>query len=686
MDSNHPDIQLKNNAVVNTESKNTVAVKEPENKTEAQKAELNKALMTAIKSPLTLVLAIAMTIITLCCFISVLTSNNIFSSGLNLWIGIVALIDCIGIWKLWGFDKEITPKSIQSFKGYLSLQRTLNILSAILVGLLSAVLLIISISLTVAVDTLSVSLSELIANVGSYLGLEILIDPDTIMSVLIIGPALLFIAALLIIIFAILYYSFINLALNKVVKYVRRLSNGIAGAATDDVDDDYDMKKKPPFISLIIFGGLYVISSVVNVGILSILNCFAIGVYFIFIALLFRKIHNQINASAYNQIDVPVEDQIDAPADNQTTATVDMQTTTTVNVQTPAAADVQTTATVDVQIPVTDVQTPAIDVQTPVTTDAQTTATADVHDAPADKQTDVPVIKQTDAPADKQTEAPAVKKITVQIIKKPIRTKLSIRKSRLVGNAIHKFIAVCDLENLDKNKGKAELIRLVDEGKLSQEDVTYISVDWINKFRKSGVFKDMLEAKRAEEKQLAKILEKISQKNALVKLGLPECIKDVNLGDLFNEIHARKVLADLRKNRQVLLAYKLDKQRRRYDLPKEILTPEAIEMIYNSKLFKDIREAKRLYQEYMILIPKAVSGKKSCSLLIPDCIIEDWPNRITVVDFKTDEQSKKKFIKEYTRQLSGYKNAIKHEFGKAPKATNVYSFHLDETIKIRIPD
>ena len=680
MDSNHPDIQLKNNAVVNTESKNTVAVKEPENKTEAQKAELNKALMTAIKSPLTLVLAIAMTIITLCCFISVLTSNNIFSSGLNLWIGIVALIDCIGIWKLWGFDKEITPKSIQSFKGYLSLQRTLNILSAILVGLLSAVLLIISISLTVAVDTLSVSLSELIANVGSYLGLEILIDPDTIMSVLIIGPALLFIAALLIVIFVILYYSFINLALNKVIKYVRRLSNGIAGAATDDVDDDYDMKKNPPFISLIIFGGLYVISSVVNVGILSILNCFAIGVYFIFIALLFRKIHNQINASAYNQIDVSVEDQIDAPADNQTTATVDVHTTTTVNVQTPAAADVQTTATVDVQIPVTDVQTP-------VTTDAQTTATADVQvDAPADKQTDVPVIKQTDAPADKQTEAPAVKKITVQIIKKPIRTKLSIRKSRLVGNAMHKFIAVCDLENLDKNKGKAELIRLVDEGKLSQEDVTYISVDWINSFRKSGVFKDMLEAKRAEEKQLAKILEKISQKNALVKLGLPECIKDVNLSDLFNEIHARKVLADLRKNRRVLLAYKLNKQRRRYDLPKEILTPEAIEMIYNSDLFKDIREAKRLYQEHMILIPKTVSGKKSCSLLIPDCIIEEWPNRITVVDFKTGKQSKKKFVKMYTRQLSGYKNAIKHEFCKAPKATNVYSFHLDETIKIRIPD
>ena len=298
----------------------------------------------------------------------------------------------------------------------------------------------------------------------------------------------------------------------------------------------------------------------------------------------------------------------------------------------------------------------------------------------------MPVIKQTDAPADKQTEAPAVKKITVQIIKKPIRTKLSIRKSRLVGNAIHKFIAVCDLENLDKNKGKAELIRLVDEGKLSQEDVTYISVDWINSFRKSSVFKDMLEAKRAEEKQLAKILEKISQKNALVKLGLPECIKDVNLGDLFNEIHARKVLADLRENRRVLLAYKLNKQRRRYDLPKEILTPEAIEMIYNSKLFKDIREAKRLYQEHMILIPKAVSGKKSCSLLIPDCIIKEWPNRITVVDFKTDEQSKKKFIKEYTPQLSGYKNAIKHEFGKAPKATNVYSFHLDETIKIRIPD
>ena len=629
MDFHRPDMKLGDNDVVHN-GQQLIDQKLSADVTEARKMNFNAVLLSNFKNRFALVVAIAMTVITASCFVGAILYGNFISSAINICIGSIALVDCFGIWKLFAYDKEITPEGLKSFQRYASVQKVLNVVSMILFGLLAGIMIVISIALMIAFEQFSGNISEVVHSVGTLLDYQIPMDSEAISSFFIVGPTIIFITALIVIIFVTVYYTLINRALKNVIKYVDRL----AACANGDVN--YAIDQKPPFISLLVFSGVNALLTLLiptDIGLWSIVYNLALCVYFVFIALLFKNIHKQINASAIDRIDVPADNQVVAPADNQVAVTADNQVA-----------------------------------------------------APADNQVAAPADKQVGVSADKQTDAPAVKKITVQVIKKPIRTKLSIRKSRLVGNAMHKFIAFCDLENLKKSGGKAELIRLVDEGKLSRKDVTYISVDWINNFCKSGVFKDMLEAKRAEEKRLAKILEKISQKNALVKLGLPECIKDVNLGDLFNEIHARKVIADLRKNLRILLAYKLNKQRRRYDLPKEILTPEAIEMIYNSKLFKDIREAKRLYQEHIILIPKAVSGKKSCSLLIPDCIIEEWPNRIKVVDFKTGKQSEKRFVKKHTRQLSKYKNAIKHEFGNTPKSTEIYSFHLDKTIKIRIPD
>ena len=403
MDYNHNDLKLEPQAVAGNERDNLVAKKTAEDKAKAQKTELNAALMTAIKSPLTLVLAIAMTVITVSCFASAISSGVALFSYISIWMGIVALIDCIGIWKLWGFDKEITSKSLKSFKGYLSLQKALNVISMILLYLLAAVLLIISIALMVAFDKLSINISEIIYDVGSYLGYEFLIDPDTIFSYLIIGPGIIFLIALVVIIAATIYYTFINRALKKVIKYVKRLSNSIDGTANNN--DDYDIDKKPPFISLIIFGGIYAIFAPFTLGIWNILCGLAIGVYFIFIALLFRRIHYLVEL------------------------------------------------------------------------------------------------------------------------------RVELREATRIGTAMHKFIEVCDLENLYENGGAAELNRLMSAGAISPQNALYVNLDEIELFRQSTLFKEMLQAKELYREHPIELPEDPSNPDALEN-AIIDCIIVKDTGDI----------------------------------------------------------------------------------------------------------------------------------------------------------
>ena len=564
MDCKHPNLELASNDIVCNECGKFVAKKSSGDKSKVRKTELNSALMAAIKSPFALVLAIAMTVITISCFASAISAGGSFMSYISVWMGIVALIDCVGIWKLWGFDKEVTANSIKSFKGYLSLQRTLNTILLILFDLLGGIIIAISIALMAAFDKLSVQISEFIYSVGEFFEYELLIESDAIFSILVIGPGILFLIALAAVIAITTYFTIINRALKKVIRYVKRLSKSMGGKVDKN---DYDVDKKPPFISLIIFGAIYAIVAFFTAGIWSIISGIAIGVYFIFIALLFKKIHDEI------------ED----------------------------------------------------------------------------------------------------------------------RSAESIGTAAHEFIENCDLEGFNVTGSIAELERQTSEGYLSSDeaDCVQLRLYEMELFRRSDVFLEMLEAKRSENAHLAILLEKMRRTRSHVKMGLPECIENMDPGKLFDEIHVMKVIEDMRQSgdpHQIELANMLDAETHHYELPEEILNPETLEKIRQSQLFEDIRKAKRLYREYPIFIPNVPSPKSPHTLAILDCIIVKDSGEILLVDYKTDRMKKsemkneskaaKTFTSRHGSQLSGYKDAIKFEFGKAPKSARIYSLQLGKAFQI----
>lgn len=567
MDCNHPNLQLEQKAVVCNECGKLVAKKVKNSKNRVLRTDFNVALTSAIKSPLTLVLAIAMSVFTISCFANAISSGDSPLSIVSVVLGAFALKDCIGIWKLWGFDKDITIKSLRSFKGYIKLQMTLNSIMQLGFYLLAALLLFVSITATVAFDQFSVTISEFIYKFGSIFGYELLIDPDTILAFLIIGPSLLFIIAVLIIILATAYFTIINRALTKIIEYTKRISKSMGKKAS--YTDKYNLKKKPPFISLIIFGGLYVVCAPFTFGLWNIIGGLALGVYFIFIALLFKKIHNEIEEN----------------------------------------------------------------------------------------------------------------------------------NALFIGTATHEFIENCDLESFNQNGSIAELDRLVDEKYLTSDDADRIQFRLyeMELFRRSDVFREMLAAKRAEDAHLVTLLESIRQTKAHVMMGLPECIENMDLGKLYDELYVMKVIEDMRQTgdpHQIELADVLNEETRHYELPAEMSSPETLEKIRQSKLFEDIRKAKRLYREYPIFLPDVSSTVSPHTLVIIDCIIVKESGEVSIVDYKTDRLKKnqikneikatKTFSTKYSFQLSKYDKAVKLEFGKDPVSARVYSLQLGKSLQIPI--
>ena len=563
MDYKRPKVDTGSDAVICNKCGMLITKDDLNYKSEVRRKELNAMLLSGFKSPYTLVLAIAMTVITVCCFVNLIMATNMFVTGINIWLGSVALINCIGIWKLWGFDKNLTAKAVRSFKKYLSLQRVLNIISLVLIELLAALILTFANLLTIAFDKFSVMLSEIIYDIGTLIDYNITVDPDTILAVLIIGPALLFIVGILIAILAIVYYTFINRAIKKVINHINRLSSSV------ESDEGYDVNKKPPFISLLIFGVINLLCCLLLTNVWMILYTIAIGVYFIFIALLFKHLHNE----------------------------------------------------------------------------------TDKYDAV------------------------------------------------LIGTSTHKFMELCDPKNLDTNGVTAEIDRLVGEGKLSPDDVDLINLrlDEMEKFRKSQVFKEILEAKRDEDARLADLLENIRKKGSCVAMKLPQCIENTDLGKLFEEIQARTVIEELRKLDDPYwedLADKLEEERRHYELPEEILRPEALKKIRESTLFEEIRKAKMLYREYPIFLPDTSSDMNPHSLAVLDCIIVKNEGDIVIIDYKTDRLDKHElkcearatetFSFSYSPQFAKYADAVKLEFGKKPASAKLYSLQLGKALNIPI--
>lgn len=130
-----------------------------------------------------------------------------------------------------------------------------------------------------------------------------------------------------------------------------------------------------------------------------------------------------------------------------------------------------------------------------------------------------------------------------------------------------------------------------------------------------------------------------------------------------------------------------------------------IEDFTRSPLFREMREARRLYRElrFNLRLPAeeftenpeakaALRGKTLLTQGVIDCIIEGEDGSLHLIDYKTDRLTKeelenprlgeKRLRATHERQLSYYKRAILEMFGKEPRRAGVYSLHLGVEIDV----
>ncbi len=124
-----------------------------------------------------------------------------------------------------------------------------------------------------------------------------------------------------------------------------------------------------------------------------------------------------------------------------------------------------------------------------------------------------------------------------------------------------------------------------------------------------------------------------------------------------------------------------------------------------SKLYSDMKNAKKLYREFRFNVmlpaslftanPEKKEALASETILLQgviDCIIEDSDGNLHLIDYKTDrltpeELSDKNLAratlsKRHALQLSYYRKAVEKIFGKAPVEASVYSLPLGDTVEI----
>ena len=540
------------------------------NKVEFEKS-LNPVFSTYFQWPRAYdmyVIATAMSVIALCYIINAIVSaftDGLGSFGVNLWIGIVALIDAIGLWKIQLPFRKIKSKDVKAFKGYLAVQKILNVISFVVCEILAAVLLIASIALMVASDGLSDIVNSGAFDIGEATGGLIVVNADAISGFLDIAPALFFLLAIFISVVPAIVFTYYNRALKRFISYIDELTASVESGI-------YRIENEPPYKSFMVLGTLSIVGALLPIYILLwsglsevlfsptiLLSFFSgamFGEYLIYTAHLFRNIHRDAkNFSAM-----------------------------------------------------------------------------------------------------------------------------------LDGTAAHELIERCDPEMLCRNGVNAEIDRLVAEGALTSQFASRIRREEIEPFRNSKLLADIREAKRAEDAQMASLLENIRQTDAYAKMDLPECIENIDLGNLFDEIHMTAVLEEMRNTKdaeQERIADEIDKERHHYNLPAEILKPEVLEKIRESSLFEEMRKAKRLFREFPV---RHTYGSKSGKLYLAilDCIIVEESGDIKIVDFKTDRQPAEQFIEEYSSQLFRYKSAVLQNFGKSPASMEVYSFYLGKSIPMQI--
>lgn len=120
---------------------------------------------------------------------------------------------------------------------------------------------------------------------------------------------------------------------------------------------------------------------------------------------------------------------------------------------------------------------------------------------------------------------------------------------------------------------------------------------------------------------------------------------------------------------------------------KEIIDIKAIQNFLDSSIWKEMKEAKAVYQEkpfYINIDASKIYGEKTDESILVQGIIDLYyinkNDEIILVDYKTDKKSEKELKKCYNNQLEIYKEAIENSLNKKVNHVYIYSTHLNKTI------
>lgn len=115
---------------------------------------------------------------------------------------------------------------------------------------------------------------------------------------------------------------------------------------------------------------------------------------------------------------------------------------------------------------------------------------------------------------------------------------------------------------------------------------------------------------------------------------------------------------------------------------KKYINVTRIYNFLNSKIGKELKEAKQIYREYeFVLENKNISNSLIQGVIDLFYVTQD--GRVILVDFKTDRlEDEKEFIKRYKIQLDIYKEAINSLTNYKVDKVYIYSFNLNKEIEI----
>ncbi|MBR4799688.1 MAG: PD-(D/E)XK nuclease family protein [Clostridia bacterium] len=118
---------------------------------------------------------------------------------------------------------------------------------------------------------------------------------------------------------------------------------------------------------------------------------------------------------------------------------------------------------------------------------------------------------------------------------------------------------------------------------------------------------------------------------------------------------------------------------------RELIDPATVERFFKSKLYREMRGAKKLYREKRFSVRDNIFGPEEPVLVqgVIDCFYENPDGSYTVVDYKTDRVKDAALLAQRHRvQLECYRRAVESMTGKKVSRTVIYSFALGAEAEI----